>query len=879
MRGCYNPLYVRMNAKGMVSRMKAKGIPTMKGANALIAFATAMLVAMLLMLPATAFAASGTEEDPITIKLGVVTDVPDTGYVYYSFTPEKDGEYTILGRSTGFYPGLDDVGTTTYLFAGEPYVFDVSYTHQIKIIAEGRLYAVGDSSRNGQYLTWGFDAKTGTLTIGKGVGDGDMGDTFSYRVNGYPWYPIEGKIKHVVIGEGVTTVAPKAFFARRSNSEGGTAYAQLTDVSFPSTLKQIGDEAFYECPALKTATFPASLESIGQDAFVRCPALESITFKGPTAIGVESFRDCKALENVTVHPGMTEFDQFAFYGTPWVLSLAAKNKGAAVVNGVLIGAYQAYDKKPGDGILVIPDGVTKISPWALWSTSDASTPSEQGSQHDWYLEEVIIPDSVTEIGEYAFYNCAKLERVTIGNGVTEIPKGCFENDREMRTVKFGKNIKTIGDWAFKNTWLSGDLVIPDSVVSIGKEAFQNWDYRFSNSWVEGNFDDLYGDKEYKPKDLEDRHITMGANLKEIGKDAFDGWTDGYKETTVTIHAYDGTYAQEWAGEQGFGVESRGAAPESLGAAWTRLAGNSALDTMSAIVDAGKFAKGGTVVLASLEGYWDALTAAGIAGLEKAPVLMVLQDSVSSQTTAQLKKLAPTKIIVCGGTYWIPDKVVNAAKAAAGTNPTVVRLAGSNAAITAEKIAAAGKGKWFDTAIVATAGTFQDALAAAPVAYANKMPIFLAQYDFNAERGYITRETINAMLSAGIEKCYIAGGTYWLPGDVTYQLENSGITVIDQLGGETAVETSGMIADLAVSKFGMSAEGMGAANVAQHYDALASAAFCGKNGSVLVLVRDPQSSVIGGFVKDHKDSMTRGYVFGGTGSVSDASMKALQAATK
>ena len=862
------------NAKGMVGCMKAKNISTSKGINVLIAFALALFV--LLMMPTLAFAATGTKDDPIPLQVGKTTKLSAETEAYLSFTPPKDGVYTLDGLGwAATQPEESDVEIvypSAFLHGGFTYLFKTYATYtgwEIQVLEKGRLYKDPGNYSGQQYLIWDFDPKSGTLTIENGVGEGKMA---SCGEDLYPWDNLEAQIKHVIIGEGVTTIGDDAFSGMLvSTSNAVPEYGALESVSIPSTLKSIGRYCFWSCGALKTvSSFPASLESVGWDAFANNPVLDNVTFEGPTAFDFGAFENCPALENVTVKDSnMTEFGTHAFRNTAWVRNLAAKNKGAAVVNGVLIGAYEAYDKKPGDGILVIPDGVTKIAPYAVSGTTTAPAGGEEGTQVDWSLVEVVIPDSVTEIGESAFLGCTDLERVTFGDGVTDIPDGCFEGDYEMRTVNFGTNVKTIGDRAFQDNWLPGDLVIPDTVVSIGKQAFQNDTVALGASWV-GVFGEL------RPKDLADRHITMGAALTEIGSQAFDGWTDGWDPTTVTIHAYDGTYAQEWAGEQGFEFESRGAAPS---AAWTRLAGNSALDTMSAIVDAGEFAKGGTVVLASLEGYWDALTAAGIAGLEKAPVLMVLQDSVSSQTTAQLKKLAPKKIIVCGGTYWIPDKVVNAAKAAAGTNPEVVRLAGANAAITAEKIAAAGTGKWSDTAIVATAGTFQDALAAAPVAYANKMPIFLAQYDFNAEQGYITQETIKAMQAAGIEKCYIAGGTYWLPPEVKTNLEGWGITVLSQLGGETAVETSGKIANLATSKLGMSAEGMGAANVAQHYDALASAAFCGKNGSVLVLVRDPQSSVISGFVKDHKAGMTKGYVFGGTGSVSDASMKALQTATK
>ena len=309
----------------------------------------------------------------------------------------------------------------------------------------------------------------------------------------------------------------------------------------------------------------------------------------------------------------------------------------------------------------------------------------------------------------------------------------------------------------------------------------------------------------------------------------------------------------------------------------RLAGNGALDTMSTIVDAGNFAKGGTVVLASLEGYWDALTAAGIAGLEKAPVLMALQDSLGDQTAAQLKKLAPKKIIVCGGSYWILDKVVNQAKAAAGTNPTIERLAGNVAVNTAEKIASAGKGRWSDTAIVATVGTFQDALAAAPLSYAKNMPIYLAQFDFAAEKGMLAKSTIDSMKANGITKAYIAGGTYWLPNSVEKQLSDAGIKVVARLAGNTAVETSAAIAKEATTALGMHADGLGVANVGQHYDALASAAFCGKNASVLLLASDTNCSSIAtktdasgrpvnGFVADNASQVSKSYVFGGESSV-------------
>ena len=133
--------------------------------------------------------------------------------------------------------------------------------------------------------------------------------------------------------------------------------------------------------------------------------------------------------------------------------------------------------------------------------------------------------------------------------------------------------------------------------------------------------------------------------------------------------------------------------------------------------------------------------------------------------------------------------------------------------------------------------------------------------------------------SNMTKVYIAGGTYWLPESIEKQLTDAGIEVAGRLAGATAVETSAEIASKAVATLGMSADKVGATNVAQHYDALASAAFCGKNGSVLLLMSDENRSAINSFVKPNGLKIFQGYVFGGTGSMSYDSMKALEDATK
>ena len=311
----------------------------------------------------------------------------------------------------------------------------------------------------------------------------------------------------------------------------------------------------------------------------------------------------------------------------------------------------------------------------------------------------------------------------------------------------------------------------------------------------------------------------------------------------------------------------------------RLSGEGALQTMYNIVKEGDFTRHGTIVLASVEGYWDALTAAGVAGLYDAPVVMTYGTELDEYSYELISDLLPETIIVCGGKATISDDVVAEAEKAAGTNPTVKRFFGSTATGTARDIYEKGVGWKDDTALIATVGTFQDALAAAPIAFAKEWPIFLAEYDWATGKGVLANATIDAMKKGGIKNVYIVGGEYWISKDVEKQLASNGITLKKRLAGETAVETSSMVAVQAIAgaeNFGMTPNGLGVASSQVYQDALAGAALCGIHNAPLILVLDEKSSTIN-YVKGYQDDIDYGHVFGGITWVSQKTFDALNEA--
>ena len=326
------------------------------------------------------------------------------------------------------------------------------------------------------------------------------------------------------------------------------------------------------------------------------------------------------------------------------------------------------------------------------------------------------------------------------------------------------------------------------------------------------------------------------------------------EYGITVYGYGdfvdmliGTFVIEPAGE--------GSVP-----LFERLSGDVALDTMVAIVREGWAGQtGGTIVLATQEGYWDALTAAGIAGMAKAPVLMTDAKALSWQTAALLGELRPATIVVCGGEAALAESVARAAAAAAG-GARIVRCKGDTATGTAvdvfSKAKSEGFGTWSTTAFVCTNQGYWDALAAAPVSYAKAMPIFLTENEKD-----ISDETLEAMKGGGIEQVYIVGGEKAIEKSVQSKIEKSGIKVADRLAGETCVETSEAVAQFAFDQ-GMGCARMGVATANGHWDALAGAPLCGVNESILVLAWDSTSDSVNAFVDAHRAEVEQGYVFGG-----------------
>lgn len=259
----------------------------------------------------------------------------------------------------------------------------------------------------------------------------------------------------------------------------------LTSVKLPEGLKTLGASAFQDCTALGSVTLPAGLETLGASAFQGCAELGTITVPGSvTAVGDRAFAGCSGLTRVffdgappTVGtapfptPGVTGAYLWTYadawtsviVGGAWAGLTMIENRPAFVIDG-----DHAVFNGPGNVVLpdyVIPDRLGGYPVTAIGNEAFAT------AQCQWTLTSVVIPDTVTVIGERAFQNCVLLESVTLPAALEEIGAGAFHGCQSLTAVTFPETLTAIQDYAFFACPGLTSLTVPASVAWIGNNAF------------------------------------------------------------------------------------------------------------------------------------------------------------------------------------------------------------------------------------------------------------------------------------------------------------------------------------------------------------------------------------------------------------------------
>lgn len=301
--------------------------------------------------------------------------------------------------------------------------------------------------------------------------------------------------------------------------------AKLTSVTFPSTLKTIGEGVFYGCSRLTSVELPAQTVSIGNEAFGDCPLLATLSLgEGLKSIGRSAFENCIALTGVSMPADMESIGALAFKGCTKLASAALGSSltllgdsafygcsalqsvelpvtvssvgtrtfaGCSALNAVGLGNVSAVGEAAFNGCtalteIAIPNGVETLGNYAFYGCSSLATVTlgtqERSSSSlktigdyafaETAVKSVVLPDGVSTLGNYAFNKCASLATVSLGNSLTAIGDYAFSDCEKLESVTFGSALETIGERAFFKVKISS-LVLPATVRTIGDWAFYN----------------------------------------------------------------------------------------------------------------------------------------------------------------------------------------------------------------------------------------------------------------------------------------------------------------------------------------------------------------------------------------------------------------------
>ncbi|MBR2875733.1 MAG: leucine-rich repeat domain-containing protein, partial [Clostridia bacterium] len=245
----------------------------------------------------------------------------------------------------------------------------------------------------------------------------------------------------------------------------------LTSVTIPDGVTSIGNGAFRSCTSLTNVTISDSVTRIGKAAFNGCTLLTSVTIPdGVTSIGEAAFY------NTGYYNDNSNWENNVLYIGKHLIKSKKEISGEYTIKSVTktIADY-AFDGCTSLTSIKIPGGVTSIG-WAAFSGCTS-------------LTSVTIPDSVTSISSYAFEDCTSHTSVYI----TDIASWCniefggyyenplcngadlYLNGELVTELTIPESVTEIKDYAFRGCTSLTSTTIPNSVTSIGRLAFYSCD--------------------------------------------------------------------------------------------------------------------------------------------------------------------------------------------------------------------------------------------------------------------------------------------------------------------------------------------------------------------------------------------------------------------
>lgn len=322
-------------------------------------------------------------------------------------------------------------------------------------------------------VNWNF-SDNGILTI---FGSGPMEDySTSSKI---PWHDFTDSIKQVVVEEGVTTITDYAFYGCKN----------LSNVKLPESLISIGKDAFSTCNKLETINIPSAITIIPNWCFYGCSSLKKIDLPEKLEVIDDlAFHDCKSLTQIYIPASVRNIS----------------------LNQVFVGCKNLTD------IIVDSKSNNYVSDNGILFTKDYSTLISFPAGKK--IVSYIVPDSVTNINDYAFYGSESLLELSITEGVKTIGSYAFAGMENLMNISFPETLLSIGKVAFHRCYNLTTLKFPSSLMSLGDDMFESCSKLSKFEVTEGS----------------DSFITIDGVLFSADKTKLVAYPPGKKDVTYII---------------------------------------------------------------------------------------------------------------------------------------------------------------------------------------------------------------------------------------------------------------------------------------------------------------------------------------------------------
>ncbi len=402
---------------------------------------------------------------------------------------------------------LTSIGVNAFAYCGN--LMEVNIPDSVTQIGEGAFLAC--SSLSNVTLSKGIEKIGGyafgdcdsleSIVIPKSLKETTTAYYGDY-IYGYHYgvFIASDNLKNVSFEEGVTKI-PAGLFGNNSSIENieipdsvltieNSAFVScsgLKTIKLSKSMTSIGADAFAYCKNLCEIAMPDSVSTIGEGAFLACSNLAEVTLsKSLEKIGGYAFGDCDSLESIVIPKSLKETTK-AYYGDyiynyQWGVFVASDNlKNINIEEGMTKIPAGLFANNDSIEEIKLPDTITSIGNDAFYKCSALKTidcskveSMESGAFNSCAsLETITLSNDQERIAEYGFYACTSLKEIVLPESLQSIADNAFSSCSALSEITLNEGITTIGNYAFSNCSALESITLPDSLQSFGNNCFQN----------------------------------------------------------------------------------------------------------------------------------------------------------------------------------------------------------------------------------------------------------------------------------------------------------------------------------------------------------------------------------------------------------------------